>query len=91
MVTLDERGADKGRVARARPNIAAEERSKEMKRPASLFSAVIFGLIALLHVLRTVFQVRVTAGAVEIPIWASIPAVVFFAALGAWLWAERRG
>lgn len=62
-----------------------------MKKPASLFSLVIFWLIALLHVLRIVFQVHVAAGGVEIPIWASIPAVVFFAALGAWLWAERRG
>ena len=61
-----------------------------MKKPASLFSSVIFWLIALLHVLRMVFQVHVTAGVVEIPIWASIPPVVFFAALGAWLWAERR-
>ena len=61
-----------------------------MKKPASLFSSVIFALIALLHVLRMVFQVHVTAGAVAIPLWGSIPAVVFFAALGAWLWAERR-
>jgi lipopolysaccharide export LptBFGC system permease protein LptF len=61
-----------------------------MKKPASLFSSVIFWLIALLQALRIVFQVHVTAGAFEIPIWASILPVVFFAALGAWLWAERR-
>ena len=68
------------------------QRGKEqMKNPASLFSSVIFWLIAALQVLRIVFQVHVTAGGVEVPIWASIIPVVFFAALGAWLWAERRG
>jgi hypothetical protein len=62
-----------------------------MKKPASLFASVIFWLIALLHLLRIVLEVHVTAGRVEIPIWASIPAGIFSAALGAWLWAERRG
>jgi lipopolysaccharide export LptBFGC system permease protein LptF len=62
-----------------------------MQKPASLFSLVIFWLIALLQLLRIVFEVRVTAGGVEIPIWASLFPALFFAALGAWLWAERRG
>ena len=62
-----------------------------MKKPASLFSLIICWLVALLQVLRMVFEVRVTAGGVEIPIWASIFPAVLFAALGAWLWAERRG
>ena len=62
-----------------------------MKKPASFFSLVILWLIALLHVLRIVFQVHVTAGGVEIPIWASVFPAVFFAGLGAWLWSERRG
>lgn len=62
----------------------------EMKNAASLLSSVVFWLIALLHLLRMVFQVRVTAGSVDIPLWASFPAAAFFAALGAWLWTERR-
>jgi hypothetical protein len=62
-----------------------------MKTPASFLSVVILWLIALLQVLRMVFQMRVTAGGVEIPIWVSIFPVVLFAALGGWLWAERRG
>ena len=62
-----------------------------MKKPASLLSLVIFWLIALLQVLRMLFQVHVTAGGVEIPIWASLLPAVFFAGLGAGLWAERRG
>jgi hypothetical protein len=43
-----------------------------MKKPASLFSVIILWLVALLQVLRMVFQVHVTAGGVEIPIWASL-------------------
>ena len=62
-----------------------------MQKPASLLSVVILWLIALLQVLRMVSQVRVTAGGVEIPIWASVFPALFFAVLGAWLWAERRG
>jgi len=62
-----------------------------MKKPASLFSVVIFCLVALLHLLRIVFQVPVAAGGIEVPMGASILPVVFFAALGLWLWAERRG
>jgi lipopolysaccharide export LptBFGC system permease protein LptF len=61
-----------------------------MKKPASLFSVFILWLVALLQVLRIVFQVHVTAGGVEIPIWASLVPAALFAALGAWLWAERR-
>ena len=61
-----------------------------MQKPGSLFSFVIFWLIALLQVLRIVFKVHVTAGGVEIPIWASLIPAALFAALGAWLWAERR-
>jgi hypothetical protein len=62
-----------------------------MKKPASLFSSVILWLIALLQMLRMLFHVHVNAGGVEIPVWASILPAVFFAGLGAWLWAERRG
>jgi lipopolysaccharide export LptBFGC system permease protein LptF len=61
-----------------------------MKKPASLFSVIILWLVALVQVLRMVFQVQVTAGGVEIPIWASLVPAALFAALGAWLWAERR-
>jgi lipopolysaccharide export LptBFGC system permease protein LptF len=62
-----------------------------MKRPASLFSVFILWLVAVLQVLRMVFRVHVTAGGVEIPLWASLVPAALFAALGVWLWAERRG
>jgi hypothetical protein len=61
-----------------------------MKRPASLVAAFLFWLIALAQLLRVFFQVEVTAGSVSIPLWISIVAFIVPAALGVWLWRERR-
>ena len=62
-----------------------------MKKPASLVAAILFWLIALAQLLRVLLQVEVTAGGVNIPFWISILAFVVLAALGIWLWRERRG
>jgi len=61
-----------------------------MKRPASLLAAVLFWLIALAQLLRILLRVEVRAGDVNIPLWVSIVAFVALAALGTWLWRERR-
>jgi uncharacterized membrane protein len=61
-----------------------------MKRPASLLAAVLFWLIALAQLLRVLLRVEVRAGDVNIPLWVSIVAFVALAALGTWLWRERR-
>jgi uncharacterized membrane protein len=61
-----------------------------MKRPASLLAAVLFWLIALAQLLRVLLRVEVREGDVNIPLWVSIVAVVALAALGTWLWRERR-
>lgn len=62
-----------------------------MRRPAALSCSIVCWLIALAHLLRLVFGAEVTVGGVDVPRWASAPPVVFFGALGAWLWLERRG
>jgi hypothetical protein len=62
-----------------------------MKKPASLVAAMLFWLIALAQLLRVLLRVEVTAGGVTIPYWISILAFVVLAALGIWLWRERRG
>jgi uncharacterized membrane protein len=68
----------------------AYSRSVEMKRPASLLAAALFWLIALAQLLRVLLRVEVRAGDVNIPLWVSIVAFVALAALGTWLWRERR-
>jgi uncharacterized membrane protein len=61
-----------------------------MKRPASLVTAILLWLIALAQLLRVLLRVEVKAGDVSIPLWVSIPVFVVLAALGTWLWRERR-
>ena len=60
-----------------------------MKKPAALVAAIVFWLIALAQLLRLFFQVRVTAGSHDIPLWLSAVAFVVLGALGMWLWRER--
>ncbi len=45
-------------------------------KPAALVATAFLTVVAVLHVLRLVFQVEVTAGAVVIPMWASVFAVL---------------
>ena len=59
--------ANGARLIRRVRRTGPEKRKGNMQKPASLFSLVLFWLIALLQVLRIVFQVSVTAGGVEIP------------------------
>ena len=62
----------------------------ENKRAAALVTAIFLWLIALAQLLRVLFRVEVSAGNVSIPLWVSILAFIILAALGIWLWRERR-
>lgn len=59
-------------------------------RPASLVVAILLWLIALAQLLRVLLQVEVRASDVSIPLWVSVLAFLVLAALGTWLWRERR-
>ena len=61
-----------------------------MKPAAREVAALFLSVVAVLHVLRLIFQVPVTAGTVEIPMWASVFAVIATGALAVWLWKEQR-
>ena len=58
-------------------------------KPAALVATVLLSLVAILHILRLMFQVAVTFGTVVIPLWASVLAVLLLSALAAWLWKEQ--
>lgn len=60
------------------------------RKPASLVAAILFWLLALAQLLRVLLRVDVRAGEVHIPLWVSILAFIVLAALGIWLWRERR-
>ena len=59
-------------------------------KPAALLTTLLLCAIAVLHALRLIFQVQVTAGSVAIPMWASMVAVLAAAALALSLWREQR-
>jgi len=59
-------------------------------KPAATIAALFLALVAVFHLLRIVFQVPVTAGSVEIPMWASVLGVIGPGALAAWLWREQK-
>jgi hypothetical protein len=69
---------------------SGEEGVVEMKKPASLVAAILFWLIALAQLLRVLLRVEVKAGDVNIPLWVSVLVFIVLAALGIWLWRERR-
>jgi hypothetical protein len=58
---------------------------------SSIIVVVIFLLlVSIAHLLRLVFQVKVTAGTVEIPVWASAIACVVTGGLAIWLWLDNK-
>lgn len=60
-------------------------------KPAALVTTLFLVLVSLLHVVRLLFQVPVTAGSTEVPMWASALAVIGPGVLAVWLWREQRG
>ena len=59
-------------------------------KPAKTIAVIFLLLVSIAHLLRLIFQVKITANAVELPMWLSIPAAVFTAALAVWLWTENK-
>jgi hypothetical protein len=59
-------------------------------KPAKTVTVIFLFLISIAHLLRLIFQVKVTAGSVEMPVWASFPAFIFTAGLAIWLLLENK-
>ena len=59
-------------------------------KPASQIATAFLAVVAVLHLFRLLFHVRVTVGSVDIPMWASGLAVLGPGALALWLWREQR-
>lgn len=64
--------------------------TEETVKPASILGAIIFGLVALAHLLRLILGVEVIAGGYVIPLWISIPGFLVPGALAVALWRESR-
>jgi len=61
-----------------------------MKKPFTYIAALIFALIALVHLLRLIFGWVVTIVGADVPMWGSVVALVFSGVLAAGLWWESR-
>jgi len=59
-------------------------------KPAALTATLFLALIALIHILRVIFQVPVTAGDTEFPMSVSVIGALAIGALAVWLWREQR-
>ena len=60
-------------------------------KSAALVAVLFLSVVALVHVIRLIFHVQITVGSTEIPMWASVLAVIGPGALAVWLWKEQRG
>lgn len=59
-------------------------------KPAALAAALFLDAIATLHLVRLLFQVEITVGSYQIPMWFSVFGVLGPGLLAAWLWIEQR-
>ena len=57
-------------------------------KPFTTIASVIFGLIALLHLLRFIYQTEIVVGGHQLPIWVSLGGLVVTAILSIGLWKE---
>jgi hypothetical protein len=60
-----------------------------MKRPASLVAGIFFVLLAVAQLCRFILGVKIVAGGLEIPVWASAIAALVLAGLAIWILKER--
>jgi lipopolysaccharide export LptBFGC system permease protein LptF len=59
-------------------------------RPFTLIAAIIFGIMALLHIYRLFTHFQIIAGSHSIPEWVSIVAILVTGALSIGLFRESR-
>lgn len=61
-----------------------------MKKPFTSLAAIIFTVIALVHLLRVIYGWAVTIVGAEVPTWTSVVGLVIAGILAAGLWWESR-
>jgi hypothetical protein len=59
-------------------------------KPSTIVTTIFLLLVSVVHLLRLIFQWKVVANNVEIPMWASAVACIVTALLAGWLWRENK-
>ncbi len=57
-------------------------------KPFTRIASFIFGIIALLHLLRLIFSIEVVVGCFQFPLWISIGGLIVTTILSVGLWKE---
>jgi len=61
-----------------------------MKRPFTSLAAIIFAVVALVHLMRLIYGWVVTIIGADVPMWTSVLGLVIAGGLAAGLWWESR-
>jgi high-affinity Fe2+/Pb2+ permease len=61
-----------------------------MRRPFTSLAAIIFAVVALVHLMRLIYGWVVTIVGADVPMWTSILGLVIAGGLAAGLWWESR-
>jgi hypothetical protein len=59
-------------------------------KPFSTFAAIVFALVALLHLLRLVYGWEVTFAGWVVPLWLSVIGLIVAGGLATLVWREAR-
>lgn len=59
-------------------------------KPVTTLGAAVFGLVAVAHLLRLIFNWEITIDGISIPYWVSVLGLVIAAILSAMLFREAR-
>ncbi len=59
-------------------------------KPSTAVAVIFLLLVSITHLLRFIFQVKVTANTIEMPMWMSVLACIVTAALAIWLFIENK-
>jgi hypothetical protein len=71
--------------------MAKKSRTKKPgNKPFTAIAIVVFGLVALVHLLRLLLDWYVVVAGVSIPMWVSVLGLIVTAGLATMLWREQR-
>jgi membrane protein implicated in regulation of membrane protease activity len=61
-----------------------------LMKPATLVATIFLAVVALLHVVRLMFQVELSVNGAPVPMWLSLIGFLFTGGLAVWMWRENR-
>ncbi len=69
---------------------ATNEQRRLSMKASTIITVIFLLLVSAAHLLRMIFRVEIIAATFAIPMWMSLAAFIFTAALAIWLWMDNR-